>query len=97
MQEQDRRRVAREVRTMTKNEVILKAIEKKISWLQAADILGYTPRPMRRLKGRWEQEGYDGIGDPRGRVTRRSRIPIEVIEQVLRTQKTARRGNHGSL
>lgn len=87
MQEQDRRRVAREVRTMTKNEVILKAIEKKISWLQAADILGYTPRHMRRLKGRWEREGYDGIRDQRGRVTRRSRLPIEVIERVIHLKR----------
>jgi hypothetical protein len=42
---------------MTRKEVILKAIQKHITWIQAADILGITARHMRRLKGRYEKCG----------------------------------------
>ena len=34
------RRVAREARVMTKQQVMLKAINGEITWIQAADILG---------------------------------------------------------
>ncbi len=37
---------------MTAKEVIVKAIEGRLTWLQAADILGYSPRHMRLKKGR---------------------------------------------
>jgi type IV secretory pathway TrbF-like protein len=36
------RRIAREAKAMTKEQVFVKALEKRISWLQAADILGVT-------------------------------------------------------
>jgi len=44
--------VAREAKAMTAKEVIVKAIEGRLTWLQAADILGYSPRHMRLKKGR---------------------------------------------
>jgi hypothetical protein len=74
--------VAREAKAMTTKEVIVKAIEKKLSWVQAADILGYTPRHMLRLKQRWVAHGYDGIRDQRGRTPRRRRIPLATIARL---------------
>ena len=71
--------VAREAKGMTTKEVIVKAIEGKLSWVQAADILGYTPRHMRRLKTMWLRQGYDGIRDQRGMQPRRRRIPLATI------------------
>ncbi len=50
---------------MTRKDVILKAIEGKLSWLQAADILGITPRHIRRLKKSYEQGGWGGLRDHR--------------------------------
>jgi transposase len=82
------RRVAREVRPMTKADVIVKAIDKQISWLQAADILGVTPRHMRRIKERYEQQGYDGLRDHRGGRPRRKRIPLATLEELLRLRRT---------
>ena len=35
---------------MTRNEVIMRAIAGKLTWIQAADICGITARQMRRMK-----------------------------------------------
>ena len=43
------RRVAREAKVMTRKEVIVRAIAKELTWIQAADICGTTARQMRRL------------------------------------------------
>jgi hypothetical protein len=54
---------------LRRQEVILRASAKKISWIQAAEILGYSPRHLRRLKERYEREGFhvlfDGKSDGR--------------------------------
>ena len=74
--------VAREAKAMTTKDVIVKAIEGKLSWVQAADILGYTPRHMLRVKTRWLAQGYDGIRDQRGCTPRRRRIPLATIARL---------------
>ncbi len=43
-------------------EVILRAMSKQITWIQAAEIIGVSPRTMRRwrhrhLLGRYDQKG----------------------------------------
>jgi len=81
------RQVAREVRTMTRKEVIVKAIAGDLTWIQAAAILGITPRHLRRLKGSWERRGYDGLQDQRGRTTRRRRIPVKTIAMLCRLRR----------
>jgi transposase len=85
------RRVAREANRMTRKEVIVRAIAKELTWIQAADICGITARQMRRVKQRYEERGYDGLVDGRGGKTRRKRIPVETIEQLcqLRREKYA--------
>jgi transposase len=71
-------------RTMKVQEVILRAIGKRITWWQAAEILGISCRSMRRWKWRYEQHGYDGLLDRRrGRPSPR-RVPLATVEQVLR-------------
>ena len=42
-------------RTMKVQEVILRAMAKKITWWQAAEILGITDRSMRRWRARMEK------------------------------------------
>ena len=79
--------IAREVKVMTRKEVVLKAIEQKISWIQAADILGITARQMRRVKVRYEKYGYGGLRDYRGGKPRRKRIPIKVIQEICRLKR----------
>lgn len=70
-------------RAMKIQEVILRAMAKKINWIQAAEIIGITPRQMRRWLRRYERYGYDGLYDHRrGRPSPR-RVAVETVEQVL--------------
>ena len=72
---------------MTRKEVIVRAIDGQLTWIQAADILGITPRHLRRLKLVWERRGYYGLQDQRGRTARRRRIPMKVIERLCRLRR----------
>lgn len=72
---------------MTRKEVIVKAMDGRITWIQAADILGMSARQLRRLRARWERDGYDGLQDQRGMVPRRRRIPVPVIERLCRLRR----------
>ncbi len=67
---------------MTKREVIMRAIARELTWIQAADICGISPRQMRRLKSEVERRGYDAVLDQRGRVPRRRRIAVATLEQI---------------
>ena len=60
---------------MTKAQIIVRAIEGRITWIQAATILGVGDHHSRRLKERYERDGYDGLRDRRGANPRRKRIP----------------------
>ena len=46
-------------RAMKVQEVILRAVAKKITWRQAAEIIGISDRQMRRWRQRYEEFGYD--------------------------------------
>jgi len=46
-------------RAMKVQEVILRAMAKKITWWQAAEIIGISDRHMRRWRQRYEEFGYD--------------------------------------
>lgn len=52
-------------RAMTVQEVILKALSGELHWFQAADILGWSPRTLRRWRERYETYGYIGLVDKR--------------------------------
>ena len=55
-------------RAMKVQEVILRAIDGKLTWVQAADILGYSPRTIRRIRWRLRHFGYDGLLDRRRQI-----------------------------
>ena len=69
---------------MKREEIILMAYAKKISWIEAAEILGMSCRHLRRVREKYEAEGFSGLHD--GRVGRQSvrRMPVAVLEEVLR-------------
>ena len=71
-------------RMMKIQEVILRALAKKITWWQAAEIIGITDRQMRRWHGRYQEFGYDGLFDRRLGQPSPKRVPLAVVEQVLR-------------
>ena len=68
---------------MKVQEVILRAMAKKITWWQAAEILGLSDRSMRRWRERYEEFGYDGLFDRRQGKPSPKRVPVAVVEQVL--------------
>ena len=70
-------------RTMKIQEVILRAYAKKITWWQAAEIVGITDRQMRRWRERYEEFGYDGLFDRRRGKPSPKRVPVQTVEQVL--------------
>jgi len=80
-------RVAQEAKAVTRKEVILKAIEGKLSWLHAADILGITPRHIRRLKKAYEYGGWGGLRDHRAGILHRKRLPPGTIRELLRLRR----------
>jgi transposase len=45
-------------RAMKVQKVILRAMAKKITWWQAAEIIGLSDRSMRRWRERYEEGGY---------------------------------------
>ena len=70
-------------RAMKVQEVILRAMSKKITWWQAAEIIGISDRSMRRWRERYEAHGYDGLFDRRRGQPSPKRVPLAVVEQVL--------------
>src|SRR5213596_781021 len=48
-------------RAMKLQDVMLRAMAKRITWYQAAEILGISCRQMQRWKTRFEHEGYEGL------------------------------------
>lgn len=71
--------------------VILKTIAKDYNWIQAAEILGYSPRHMSRIKKRYEEYGFDGLFDRRTKTGPRI-IKMEVLEKILMLYKTKYKG-----
>jgi transposase len=62
-------------RMMKVQDVLLKAMARKITWWAAAEILGVTDRTMRRWRERLEVEGYSGRADRRKGSRARSGSP----------------------
>lgn len=71
------RRIARESKAMTREQVIKKALARELSWNQAANILRITTRQLRRLRARVE---LGALADGRGGKPRRKRISVKQLE-----------------
>lgn len=71
-------------RAMKLQDVMLRAMAKRITWYQAAEILGISCRQMQRWQTRFKHEGYEGLFDRRRGVPSPKRVPLETVETVLR-------------
>ena len=69
---------------MKLHDVLLKAMAKKITWWEAAEIIGVTDRTMRRWRERLEAGGYSGLVDRRKAQPSDKRVPVAKVEEVLR-------------
>lgn len=79
--------VAKRIKAMTRQEIILKAIQKKITWIQAAEICRLSPRQMRRLKRGYEKYGFEFLEDKRAGRPRRRRINLKILEKILELKR----------
>src|SRR5262252_1260289 len=70
-------------RMMKVQDVLLKAMAKKITWWAAAEIIGVTDRTMRRWRERLEEHGYAGLADRRKGKAPSHRVPLATVEKVL--------------
>ena len=71
-------------RMMKLQDVLLKAMAKRITWWDAAEIIGVTDRTMRRWRERLKTDGYSGLVDRRKGKPSERRVPLATAEEVLR-------------
>ena len=82
-------------RAMRVHEVILRGLSGELSWLQVADILGRSPRSIRRLRWRFEHQGYEGLYDGRRVKPSPRRVPVAEVERILRLYRERYPGFNG--
>jgi hypothetical protein len=82
-------------RAVKMQEVILWAIDGKLTWVQAADILGYSPRTIRHIRWRLKHYGYDGLWDLRRQTPSPKRAPVAEVQRLLASIASVARGEHG--
>ena len=68
---------------MKMRERVLRAIAKKITWDQAADVLGISYLAMSRLRRLYERRGYDGLWVRARRQRRFPPVPLATVEKIL--------------
>jgi transposase len=61
----------------------LRALSGRQSWLQVADVLGLSPRTVRRLRLRYQHVGYDGLFDHRRRRPSPRAVPLPEVQRLL--------------
>ena len=70
-------------RMMKLQDVILKAMAKKLTWIEAAEIAGMSVRNMQRKRQAYVDYGYTGLADHRRGKMSYYRIPMATAEKVL--------------
>jgi transposase len=81
------RQVAREARAMTVVDVLKKASEGAIKWVQAAEVLNVTPRHLLRLRQKYLLFGLEGLKDKRSGRRMDKRVPSVVVETICKLKK----------
>jgi len=71
------------LRLMKFEEIYERARERKLSQVQAAEILGVSERTFRRWRDRFEAEGAEGLFDRRLGRAAGNRVPVDAVMEVL--------------
>ena len=75
-------------RAMKVQQVLLKAMSGEYKWFEAAQILGISPRSLRRWRRRYRLWGYDGLLDARRRTPSPRRVPFRMLQKLLQLYRT---------
>ena len=60
---------------MKLQDVILKAMARKLTWIEAVEIAGMSVRNMQQMRARYQEHGYDGLFDQRRGKRSPRRVP----------------------
>jgi transposase len=71
-------------RAMKVQEVLARALSGEIHWFRAADILGVSPRTLRRYREEFERYGRSGLLDLRRRLPSPRKVSLAEFERILR-------------
>jgi len=69
---------------MTIREVILRTVGGEMTWIQAAEVLGLSPRTLRRWRYKFQKRGVGGLIDRRRRSPSPRAVPEPQLRQLLR-------------
>jgi transposase len=79
-------------RAMTVHQALLHALHGRQTWLQVADVIGLSPRTVRRWRARLEQHGVPGLLDRRRQTPSPRRVPLGELQRVLRLYRERYQG-----
>jgi hypothetical protein len=80
-------------RAMKVHEIIMRALDGQLTWIQAAEILGRSPGSIRRLRRKLQRDGYDGLFDRRWQVSSPKRAPRPTSNVCSRSTAIATRAS----
>ena len=79
-------------RAMTIHQALLHALHGRQTWLQVADVIGLSPRSVRRWRARLEPFGVPGLLDRRRQTPSPRRVPLAELQRVLRLYRERYQG-----
>jgi len=71
-------------RAMKVYEVLVQALKERQPWIHVAEVLGVSARTVRRLRWRYEHDGFAGLFDHRRRTPSPRCAPVAEVQRVVR-------------
>src|SRR5947208_1500377 len=70
-------------RAMKVYEVLVQALKERQPWIHVAEVLGVSARTVRRLRWRYEHDGFEGLFDHRRRTPSPRCAPVAEVQRVV--------------
>ena|SRR5216110_2142097 len=76
-------------RAMKVHEVLMQALNGRQPWIQVAEVLGVSARTVRRLRWRYERDGFTGLYDHRHHTPSPRAVPLAEVQRILQAPRAA--------
>ena len=70
-------------RAMKVHEVFMQALNGRQPWIHVAEVLGVSARTVRRLRWRYERQGFTGLYDHRHHRPSPRAVPVAEVQRLL--------------
>src|SRR5215813_6494946 len=70
-------------RAMKVHEVLMQALNGRQPWIRVAEVLGVSARTVRRLRWRYERDGFTGLYDHRHHTPSPRAVPLADVQRIL--------------